>query len=173
MKAYYCIQNIYRGLFTKKFVGNSNIVPLPVDQEKTCFLDYYGIFRRGAVDKKVWVYYGWAKTIDIPSILQNTIDSNKHFKIIESIPCKVSNKSADIPKIIMSKKGKYIRSNLELAYDDNLSNYLGLYCYFINGDIKFIEGTFEGQGKAVAGKTSLSILSSIFSSVKGIRHDKF
>ena len=122
MNINYCILKNYKGLFKKKHTGNTHLLFIPVSKNVSCYVAILGKLKD---ENNMYATQLITKTPNV--LVDKIIDGElEHFKDrfilvekIKSIPEKLEDGNY---KIKLTKKGKYILSDLEFIFSDKYSS---------------------------------------------------
>lgn len=129
----YGIIKTYKGLFTKKHIGNTQILVIPGDRTFTV-LNLVGRMESGKEASQLILRTGLEH-------LEKFLDFYKrdeNFITIEELPCKVKEKGGNNYTVIIPKKGKYIKSNLDITFEPEYSSG-SIQIYFIDGKFTLVK----------------------------------
>jgi len=119
---YYFVLKNYRGIFKKKFVGNSHIFLIPRTEDDYLYLALLG----NIVDEENT--YACVLISRIPDDIIDSLIEGEHdhfgnrFELIEELNVRFSCEQIGIYDIELEGKSKYILSDLEITFNSKLSS---------------------------------------------------
>jgi len=112
----YGILKTYKGIFTKKHIGNVHI--LIIEMEKSFWvLNLIGQLKNGNNISQLLLK---AKSQYVTEFIDG-YEKTENFMMLEEIFCDISNESNDQLKILLKKKGKHINSHLTISLSKEYS----------------------------------------------------
>ena len=112
----YGILKTYKGIFTKKHIGNVHI--LIIEMEKSFWvLNLIGQLKNGNNISQLLLK---AQSQYITEFIDG-YEKTENFIMLEEIFCSISNESDDQIKILLKKKGKHINSHLTIKFSKEYS----------------------------------------------------
>lgn len=140
---YYCVLKNYKGIFRKKFRGNTHLFFIPLDNNLYGYFSLIGKMVDEPQDlPEGFNRYACKLIVKIPAdIVQTVIDHQiDYFKgrlqVVEQVECKVK-KMSDGTYFIDTNKGHFIKSDLILAYQVEYST-PEKRVYTIDGSLDFM-----------------------------------
>ena len=118
-KLTYCIMKSYKGIFTKKHVGNTQIYFIPLEDK------FIGLTILGEIDgmQDTWGAHQFVSAgIEWMERVIAELSQDENFEIIESAPIKLKPVSKGwLYKVTIPKKGKWLKSDFDLTFSPEYS----------------------------------------------------
>jgi len=128
----YGILKTYKGIFTKKHIGNVHI--LIIEMEKSFWvLNLIGQLKNGNQIAQLLLR---APSQYVSEFIDG-YEKTENFMLIEEIFCNISNESISKLKILLKKKGKHINSHLTVSHSLEYSKG-NINMYEITGKFKLV-----------------------------------
>lgn len=129
----YGITKTYKGVFTKRHMGNVQFLVIPGNSTFMVF-NLLGRLEDGREASQMILRMSG----DFMDSFLNQFKQEENFVPVEEIPCKVKEKGGNNYTVVIPKKGKYIRSDLEITFEPEFSSG-NIHIYFIDGKISLIK----------------------------------
>lgn len=157
----YGILKVYKGIFTKKHIGNVQI--LIVEMNKT----FWGLHVLGKLKDEHICQMITSGPVQYISEFINYWEENENWVQLEELFVIIPKENQEKLKVMLKKKGKYIKSNLQINFNNEHSNGR-VRIYNIKGDLKLAEtDTIQNgvEAKMIAMKKQ-SIIKPFFKKMK-------
>lgn len=112
----YGILKTYKGIFTKKHIGNVHLLIIEMDKE-FFLLNLVGQLSNGNEICQLLL----RANLDYAEEFIDVFEKNEHFIQLEEIFCEIPNQHLNNFKVLLKKKGKYINSHLEVKFSEEYS----------------------------------------------------
>jgi len=118
-KLTYCIMKTYKGFFTKKHAGNTQMYFIPLEDK------FIGLIILGELDgmQNTWAAHQFVSAgIEWMEPVIAELSQDENFEIVESTPIKLKPVSKGWTyKVTIPKKGKWLKSDFDLSFSPEYS----------------------------------------------------
>lgn len=122
MELFYCVLKKYSGIFKKKHLGNTHLFIFPVSHTEFFYLSLVGEFIKVKSSYACLLIARRPTEFMLPLIEEQKRKFKGRFEIVERLPCVSKELGQGKYTLTFPKKGRYIKSNLALAFEPEYSD---------------------------------------------------
>ena len=142
MNLYYCILKNYKGSLKKKYLGNTHLLLIPIDEDNYLYLGMVGEINHEQEENEKRKLYAAQLIVKLPTeIIDEIIDEEENyfpdrFILMETLDCIPKKISSGEYNIKIPKKGNMILSDLHIELDNDYSSNNRI-IYLLKGKFSF------------------------------------